>query len=305
MSAGAPSREVIKDYNERDYRTVWAHGARSDFEDRFETALIARLLSPDPGWLIDLGAGYGRLYPVYDRPDRAVVMVDYAVNLLEIAAEAYGDRPNVYFVAANAYHLPFRAGVFSVGLSNRTFHHMAHPELFLEELARVMKPESHVALEYSNKRNALRVMRYGRRSLREDHEHYGELLFGTHPKLFSRLAESAGFDVGETYGTGFFSRFLFERTKRAFGPLAAAETVADASLGRFDLAPMHFVDLRRQNGTEATPSGEPVSVAEILQCPACSGDLVEGEGGFTCRSCDRTYPQTGAVLDLRHVGELG
>jgi len=271
---GAPSPEIIKDYNERDYRTVWAHGARSDFEDRFETALIRRLLSPDPGWLIDLGAGYGRLYPVYARPGRTVVMVDYAVNLLEIAAETYGDRGDVHFIAANAYHLPFRPATFAVGLSNRTFHHMAHPELFLDELARVMRLGSHVALEYSNKRNALRVARYGRRSLREDHEHYGQLLFGTHPRLFERLAR------------------------------AAAETAADASLGKLDLAPMHFVDLRRANGV-ARPVEEQPALADILQCPACGGDLDAASDALGCVSCGRQFPRRGAVLDLRHVAELG
>ena len=301
---GAPSPEIIKDYNERDYRTVWAHGARSDFEDRFETALIRRLLSPDPGWLIDLGAGYGRLYPVYARPGRTVVMVDYAVNLLEIAAESDGDRGDVHVIAANAYHLPFRPATFAVGLSNRTFHHMAHPELFLDELARVMRLGSHVALEYSNKRNALRVARYGRRSLREDHEHYGQLLFGTHPRLFERLARSAGFEPGASYGTGFFSRLLFERTRRAFGPLAAAETAADASLGKLDLAPMHFVDLRRANGV-ARPVEEQPALADILQCPACGGDLDDASDALGCVSCGRQFPRRGAVLDLRHVAELG
>jgi ubiquinone/menaquinone biosynthesis C-methylase UbiE len=296
------SPEVIKDYNERDYRTVWAHGARSDFEDRFETALIQRLLSSDPGWLIDLGAGYGRLYPLYARPGRAVVMVDYAVNLLEIAAESYGDRDDLYFVAANAYHLPFREASFAAGLSNRTFHHMAHPEVFLEELGRVMRPASRVTLEYSNKRNALRLLRYGRKSLREDHEHYGQLLFGTHPRHFERLARSAGFEPGPAYGTGFFSRLLFEQTKRAFAPLAAVETVADASLGRLDLAPMHFVDLRRSGDSE--PAEPPGALADILQCPACAGALEEADGGLACVACKRHFPRTGAVLDLRYVGDL-
>jgi ubiquinone/menaquinone biosynthesis C-methylase UbiE len=302
MNAGAPSQEVIKDYNERDYRTVWAHGARSDFEDRFESALIQRLLSTDAGWLIDLGAGYGRLLPLYERPGRAVVMVDYAVNLLEIAAETYRDRDDVYFIAANAYHLPFREASFAAGLSNRTFHHMAHPELFLEELARVMRPASRVTVEYSNKRNALRLLRYGRGSLREDHEHYGQLLFGTHPRLFDRLARSAGFEPGPAYGTGFFSRLLVERTRRAFGPLAAVETLADASLGRLDLAPMHFVELRRSG--DAEPAPPPGPLAGILQCPACAGALEEVDGGLSCNGCKRLFPRVGAVLDLRYVGEL-
>ncbi len=300
----ASTREVIKDYNERDYRTVWAHGARSDFEDEFETALLRRLLSPAEGWLIDLGAGYGRLHPLYARPGRTIVMVDYAVNLLEIAAETYGDRDDVHFVAANAYHLPFREAAFSVGLSNRTFHHMAHPDVFLDELARVMRPGSHVALEYSNKRNALRLLRYGRPSLRSDHEHYGELLFGTHPRLFASLARSAGFELGATYGTGFFSRLLFEQTKAAFGVLAVAERLADASLGKLELAPMHFVDLRRANGAHSSAPAETAGLADILQCPACGGELEETQDGMSCLACHLAFPRAGRVLDLRYVGRL-
>jgi ubiquinone/menaquinone biosynthesis C-methylase UbiE len=304
MSGPAPPQEVIKDYNGRDYRTVWMHGARADFEDQFETELIRKLLSPDPGWLVDVGAGYGRLYPVYARPGRSVVMVDYAVNLLEIAAATYGDRPDVHFIAANAYHLPFRDESFSVGLSNRTYHHMAHPELFLTEFARVMQPSSRVALEYSNKRNALRLLRYGRRSLREDHEHYGELLFGTHPRLFSQLARSAGFEVTANYGTGFFSRLLDDRTKAAYGALAAAERLADATLGKFELAPMHFVDLRRLGAAPVPPEPTQTSLTDILQCPACGGELRDGSDGVECVACGRQFPRSGAVLDLRHVGEL-
>jgi SAM-dependent methyltransferase len=298
------TREVIKDYNERDYRTVWAHGARSDFEDAFETALLRRLLSPAEGWLIDLGAGYGRLHPLYARPGRTIVMVDYAVNLLEIAAENYGDRDDVHFVAANAYHLPFREAAFSVGLSNRTFHHMAHPDVFLQEFARVMRPGSHAVLEYSNKRNALRLLRYGRRSLRSDHEHYGELLFGTHPRLFAQIAQAAGFELGATYGTGFFSRLLVEQTKPAFGVLAVAERLADASLGKLELAPMHFVDLRRSNGGQPPSPAEPARLADILQCPACGSELEEIEERMSCVACDRTFARTGRVLDLRYVGRL-
>jgi ubiquinone/menaquinone biosynthesis C-methylase UbiE len=303
VSAPAPAHEVIKDYNGRDYRTVWSHGARADFEDQFETELIRRLLSPEPGWLIDVGAGYGRLYPVVARPGRTIVMVDYALNLLEIAAATYRDRDDVHFVAANAYHLPFGDGVFSVGLSNRTYHHMAHPELFLTEFARVMRTSSHVALEYSNKRNVLRVLRYGRKSLRADHEHYGELLFGTHPQLFAEYAKSAGFEVTTTFGTGFFSRLLVDQTKAAYGALVTAEKLADGTLGRMDLAPMHFVDLRRV-GDAKTPTSVPGTLADILRCPACRGSLDEAPGGLECNACRRQFPRVGHVLDLRHVGEL-
>ncbi len=122
----------------------------------FENQLAQRLLSPDPGWFIDLGAGYGRLYPLYARPGRKVVLVDYAPNLIAQAAHSLGDQSDVSFIVANAYHLPFRPGVFSAGLSVRTFHHMSAPERFLGECARVFEPGGHMVVEYSNKRNILR-----------------------------------------------------------------------------------------------------------------------------------------------------
>jgi ubiquinone/menaquinone biosynthesis C-methylase UbiE len=301
-----PGLERIADYNERDYRTVWARGPRADFEDHFESRLIRALLSPEPGWMIDLGAGYGRLSPLYARPDRTVVMVDYAVNLLEIAAEDLGARPDVHFIAANAYHLPFRSAVFAVGLSHRTFHHMAHPALFFGELGRVIRPNGSVLLEYSNKRNLLRIARFGRPSLHIDHEEYSPNLFGTHPQLFAQLADSAGFTVASTAGTGFFSRLLGEgeRWRGLIPLLTRLEAAADATLGRAGLAPIHLAALKK-SGEGVTVSDEPASLRDILQCPACGGELTDAAGGLDCRSCGRRFEQRGRILDLRHRGHLG
>jgi SAM-dependent methyltransferase len=290
------SEEVIKDYTGRDYRTVW-HGPRAAFDDRFEGRLIRELLPSEPGWFVDVGAGYGRLYPVYARPDRRVVLVDYAVNLLEAAAESHAAKDGVYFVAANAYHLPFRPGSFDAGISIRTFHHMASPQDFLAELGRVLRRGAHALLEYSNKRNVLRMARRGRSSLRRDHEEYGDLLFGTHPGYLRELASSAGFGIGRTAGTGFFTRFVTERTQKAAGALGALESVADRLLGGLDLAPVSFAELVKRSGEAREPA---VGLAEILQCPACGGAVAENEGGMTCEACARTYPRVGAVYDFKH-----
>jgi SAM-dependent methyltransferase len=290
------SEEVIKDYTGRDYRTVW-HGPRAAFDDRFEGRLIRELLPREPGWFVDVGAGYGRIYPDYARSDRRVVLVDYAVNLLETAAENLSQEAGVYFVAANAYHLPFRPAAFDAGISIRTFHHMASPHDFLGELGRVLRRGAHGLLEYSNKRNLLRMARYGRSSLRRDHEEYGDLLFGTHPAYMQELASSAGFDVGRTAGTGFFTHFVTERTQRAAGAFGALEWATDRLLGGLDLAPVSFAELVKTSGDAG---GTPDTLADILQCPACSGAVTEGAGGMTCDSCRKTYPKAGAVYDFKY-----
>ncbi len=263
--------------------------------------MIRELLPSEPGWFVDLGAGYGRLYPLYARPDRRVVLVDYAVNLLEVAAESHADDEGVYFVAANAYHLPFRPGAFDAGISIRTFHHMASPQGFLAELGRVLRRGARAVLEYSNKRNLLRIARYGRSSLRRDHEEYGDLLFGTHPDYLRELAAAAGFDVGRTGGTGFFTRLVTERTQAAAGALGAAESVADRLLGRLELAPVSFAELAKKTGD--VPETEASSLADILQCPACGGAVAEDSNGMICASCGKGYRKVGAVYDFKYGGD--
>jgi len=299
VSAGL---ETIEDYSGRDYRTVWQR-PRGAFEERFEGRLISRLLVPQPGWFVDVGAGYGRLYPFYRGTERSVVMVDYAVNLLELAAESYGDEPNVHFVAANAYHLPFRPETFSGALSIRTFHHMAHPEKFFAEFGRVLRGGSDAVLEYSNKRNLLRVLRYGKSSLRRDHEQYhSDLLFGTHPNYLSELASAAGLAVTGSGGTGFLSRLITERTRPVASLLNGAEAGLDSVLGPRGLAPVSFAALRKKGHSAAAALGE--GLLEILCCPVCSA-LVEAEpDGMRCVSCAARYPRVGAVLDFRHVGPV-
>src|SRR5690349_15008911 len=95
--------EILKDYSRRDYRTVWQE-PRAEFENRFEGRIISAMLPAKLGWFIDLGAGYGRLYPHYARQGRKVVLVDYAPNLLDIAQKQYGTQKDTFFIAANAYH---------------------------------------------------------------------------------------------------------------------------------------------------------------------------------------------------------
>jgi SAM-dependent methyltransferase len=291
--------EPIADYSRRDYHTVW-QGPKAEFEDRFERKLIEQMVPRSPGWFMDLGAGYGRVYPFYARPGRKVILVDYAVEQLEVAAESL-QFDDVYLVAANAYHLPFRAGVFDAGISIRTFHHMAKPERFLDELGRVLRRRASFLLEYSNKRNLLKLVRYGPKTLRKNHEEYGtgDLLFGIHPKHFAELSSNAGLSVSRTRGTGFMSRVVGERTRALVPALAVGESALDLLCGRTGLAPMNFVELQKTTGEDGSASPE---LADLLQCPACGSNVEENADGMHCTACDHVYPKVGKVLDFRYVG---
>ena len=289
--------EVLKDYTERDYRTVWQK-PRAKFEDRFQGKIVAQMMPAKLGWFVDIGGGYGRLYPEYAREGRKVVLVDYATNLLDMAEKEYRMKKDIFFIAANAYHLPFKDEVFDAGITIRTFHHMNLPKQFFREFSRVLQPRSEVLFEYSNKRNLLRILKKGRQSLRKDHEEYAEWQFGTHPAYLKDIAKEVELEVEKTMGTAFFPRYLTERTLFLEPLLSVLETIFDLTLGRLGFAPMNFARLWKNSGTAITESpGSELS--DILKCPACRGDVEAINEGFKCISCARLFPKNGKVIDFR------
>jgi len=307
--------EVIRDYSQEDYRKFWT-GPGKTFLHKTECKIIQEILPPSSKWFVDIGCGYGRLLPTYVDSHRQIVLVDYAVNALEIASQRYCQE-NIHFIAANAYHLPFRDEVFSVGLCVRLFHHMKAPQSFLNEFARIFHEGSSAIVSYSNKRNLLRILRYGLRCFRRDHEEVDELLFITHPAYFAALSRNAGFGVQCTRATGssdqilrlgsFFDRLL-GRMPFFILPVALTENIVDRTLGLIGLAPLHFALLRKETGTGKSSSefGRQVNLIDILACPYCSStNLREQEKGFTCLGCGRIFPRRGKIFDFRCEGGHG
>jgi len=299
----------IRDYSRQDYREFWRGPSKSILQ-KAENKIIRELLPSTPGWFVEVGAGYGRLIPTYFRSDRKVVLVDYATNLLEIAAQTH-HHENIHFVAANAYYLPFRNDVFRSGLSVRTFHHMKSPRAFLHELARILRPGEEALINYANKRNVFRIFKHGLRSLHHDHEPYKEMLFGTHPAYFIELSAQEGLYIQRTRGTGFFIQIVnaagfldhfLEKMPFLTLPVSICEAMADRSLGRLGFAPFNFALLRKDEGARipSPRAGEEPELVDILACPRCrSRSLVDHKTGFTCSDCKTTFPRKGKILDFR------
>ncbi|MDA1313745.1 MAG: class I SAM-dependent methyltransferase [Acidobacteria bacterium] len=232
----------LRDYRNEDYRDFWKGDRKALLHD-MEAGVVAELAPKEPGWFFDVGAGHGRLLPLYAREDRRIVLVDYAMNLLQ-TAKSSNDKGNIHYVVADAYHLPFRPETFSGGLSIRAFHHMEDPGAFLAELARVTRAGAEILVEYSNKRNLLRVLRRGAAAFRREHECYSGMLFGTHPAHFERLCRDAGLRVVMNRGLGSFER-LWKSGRFPTGIVRFAERFAGRLLGPMGLEPLHFSRLRK------------------------------------------------------------
>jgi ubiquinone/menaquinone biosynthesis C-methylase UbiE len=73
---------------------------------------------------------------------RGVVAVDPVSELLELARERA--PANVELVEGDGAALPFADGSFDLAATQRTLHHVGHPERVVAELARVTRPGGRV-----------------------------------------------------------------------------------------------------------------------------------------------------------------
>jgi ubiquinone/menaquinone biosynthesis C-methylase UbiE len=136
----------VDDVKERFGRTadrVAAHSANQVETVREEISRLLVLHGDER--VVDVGTGAGTLALAIAPLVREVVGVDAVPELLE-AARASAPA-NVTFVEADATSLPFESFSFDIGLSRRTLHHVARPELVVAELTRVTRLGGRIVVE--------------------------------------------------------------------------------------------------------------------------------------------------------------
>ncbi len=299
----------IVDYSQDDFRDFWRTESKC-FLHRSECKILNEMLQPHSDWFIDLGCGHGRLLPAYYQSDRPIVMVDYAMNHLEMVSQNH-DQDNLFFIAADAYALPFRDQVFGQGISIRLLHHMDSPSRFINEFSRIFRSNAHFIMTYMNKRNILRMLKYGKDCFRHDHQHISEMLYGTHPALFQDLIQKAGCDISYQRSSGFLHQItknshLLEKLVGQSKTIAflgsSMDQMYNRVFGSIGLGLMQYALMRKraQNKKSISAQKEYNSIMDILMCPSCSSTaLLACDDVIQCLSCHRIYPKVNDIYDFR------
>lgn len=289
----------IIDYGESTYRQdFWEKGR--EYEDMAERIALRRLLPPEGERLLEIGAGFGRLVPLY-QGYREVVLLDYSESLLQDALHAWG-TDNVRYVAANWYNLPFADGAFDAVVTVRVLHHAEDLPSLLGHVARILAPGGVYVLEFANKRNLKAIARYVLR--RQDWNPFSREPVEFHPlhwDFHPRWVESVLHDLGLVIEKRLtVSHFRAEPLKRLVPARLLA--AADASLqwtGRcFQFTPSVLL--------RARAAGEPASVRErpVFLCPHCGGALTSTESSLHC-ACGRSYLLRDGILDFKNPQRSG
>lgn len=142
-------------YDSCDYDKFW-HNRSYEYQSEL-TALKSFFSSLSPTsslTLIDLGAGFGRLAPFYLPRVKSALLVEPSAKMRRTALSFLGSRFHHYkIVSGKVDSLPTKSHQFDIGLCVRVLHHLPDPEPAISELARVIKPNGYLILEFANKTN--------------------------------------------------------------------------------------------------------------------------------------------------------
>lgn len=286
----------ICDYEGSDYRIRFWEGGGRDYEDRVERIAIQRLIPPTGGRLIEVGAGYGRLAPLY-RGYQQIVLFDYSRSQLEFAREQYGDDGFLY-VAGNVYEMPFAPRVFDTVLMVRVLHHMEDPSAALRAIRGVMSRGSSFILEFANKQNLKAIARWLLRRQQWNPfdlapVEFADLNFDFHPRYVRDTLKQVGFEPGRILTVSHFRIGLMKRLIPT-GLLVAMDSLAQFTGKLWQLSPSVFMRNEAVGEDASAPAGA------FWRCPSCgSFDLTEDPDGLTCSSCGTRYLKRSGVYDFK------
>ena len=329
----------ISDYDKYnyDYEGYWrSSDVKRDYEDLIERVVIKKLIkkvktrnpsarlgsaerADEADWFCDLGAGFGRLFDTYSDHFFNIILTDYSIDSLKKAKERIDSKnpnspkslnnpksPNIYYVAANAYHLPFKPAVLDCLLSVRMMHHMEDTTSAVKEISRVIKPKGKLILEYANKRHFAEVIKALMKKSKmspftlEPRKRGEDLFYNFHPKYIRDLIQNSEFRIINSTSASNLRHVFF---KKVLGTkvMLFLDKIFQPVFSFVKFGPSIFVLAeKKQKGSSDVLLTQYQNISDLFICPKCSGDdfmILKHE--IRCKKCEKVYPIVDGVYDFR------
>jgi len=285
----------ICDYEGSDYRTDFWEGQGRDYEDRVERQMLRQLLPQSGQRLLEIGAGFGRLTAEYQAYEQ-VVLLDYSFSQLQYARERLGDERYLY-VAADAYHLPFKPAVFDAATMIRVLHHFENVPAVFNSIHQVLCDKAYFILEYANKHNLKARLRYrmGRQRWNPnvlDPVEFVDLNYNFHPAYIDEELANSGFENEARIPVSFFRVALLKK----YVPTHLLASL-DALMQRsgWMVAPSIFTKNIVNNAAENQVQ---LTATEIFACPQTGSDL-QHEGDFLINAQGMRWQIRDGIYDFK------
>ena len=291
----------ICDYEGSAYRAeFWGQGR--EYEDAVERVALRRLLPSAGRRIVEIGAGYGRLVPLYGGYDE-VVLFDYALSQLRQARELWGDagpggRPRYVYVAGDFYQLPFVPGLFDAVTIVRSIHHATDAPAVLQGVAQALAPGGTFVLEFANKRNLKAILRYlvrqqGWSPFDREPVEFVKLNFDFHPAWMRERLAKVGLRVRKMCTVSHFRLGLLKRVVPT-GLLVSLDRLLQPTGALWQLTPSVFVRCEARADKPAAPPGA------FFRCTVCgSTALMDGGDALACTDCGARFAVHNGIYDFK------
>jgi len=291
----------VCDYEGSKYRKDFWENQNREYENRVERVAMRALLPPNGEWLLEIGAGFGRLVDLYDGY-RRVVLLDYARTQLEEARRYLGDSERFVFVVADVYNLPFVPSLFDALTMVRVMHHLVDVPQALVELRRVIAPRGTAVVEHASKFHLKALARwfFGRQSWNPfeptPHE-FVDLNFDFHPAWMRQQITSAGFSLKNTRTV---SHYRLDWLKRLvpISVLVWLDSLAQPTGNWWQLTPSLFLRL------DSNKSGESPAESDFFLCPGCRQGRIalpptDIDAILSCGVCQQQWSYRDGIFDFK------
>lgn len=288
-------RPRICDYEGSQYRTEFWEGKGRDYEDRVERIALRKLLPESGKRLLEIGAGFGRLTGEYGAFDQ-VVLVDYSYSQLRDAQELYGTSSKYIYVAADAYHLPFRPGTFDAATMIRVIHHMSDVPRALGQVRKALVTHGVFVLEYANKRHAKSLIRYalGKQDWNPntlEPVEFVELNFDYHPVYMRQALQRAGFQTKRSIPVSFF-RLNSIKSRVPTHLLANLD-------GLLQMTGLHFTPSVFTRNVAAGVSSNNLNTPSLFVSPETGGELTREGDILHCQRSGKRWAIREGIYDFK------
>ncbi len=139
-------------YDTYDYPAYWKG---RDYEHESEVIALQSFLQSVKklGTIADVGGGFGRLIPYYLPKAQKIILAEPSNALIDVAKQTFKKNKSVGFVQTTVEDLPHNIKENSLDAVSmvRVMHHLSDPEASIKTLAKMLKKDGLLILEFANK----------------------------------------------------------------------------------------------------------------------------------------------------------
>ena len=151
--------QIPADYDLYDYKKYWSGRAYEHESETIAIKQLLKLIKRNNLDILEIGAGFGRLVPIYKHKAKSITLLEPSNKLINIAKKDLSSD-QITFIHSDVQQLYSKTkSHFDFIIMVRVLHHIKDPKKVFEIINQRLKPDGYLLLEFANKEHAIATVR--------------------------------------------------------------------------------------------------------------------------------------------------